>query len=460
MKNSIKQLIKTILSFLSLTAISCEKWIETDFPTNQLPTELVFENEQTADATLAGLYANLWNNSLISGGQDGMGLLMGLYTDDIATVIPAGSNGIVDLYYNQQIPTNLMVLTVWTNAYQHIYAANSILEGVGNSKSLSQVVKDRITGEALFIRSLLYLYLHQIYGDIPFADTTDYKVNSKLSKLSGNDILNRLEKDLSEAVGLLPSAYRSTERIYSNKSAGYILLAKVKMLLGKWTQAEVLLGAVMQSSDYSFQHDITKVFQKNGSHIIWQLKPKNEGDATKEASLYNFSGIPTTYMLSTDLVNSFADSDLRKQAYLSKETAQGQVNYKSVKYKNLQGSNTTEYSVIYRLEEVYLMYAETLIHQNRVVEAIPYLNKTRVRAGLDPLAQTINQPIAMNELMEEKRREFFIEHGIRFFDLKRWGMLGELMTVKPNWKAHYERWPLPQQEMLLNSNLNPQNQGY
>ncbi|MGV2451628.1 UNVERIFIED_CONTAM: RagB/SusD family nutrient uptake outer membrane protein [Ralstonia mannitolilytica] len=460
MKNSIKQLIKAVLSFLSLTAISCEKWVETDFPTNQLPTELVFEDEQTAEAALAGLYSNLWNNSLVSGGQDGMGLLFGLYTDDLATVIPAGSNGIVDLYYTQLIPTNLMALTLWTNAYQHIYAANSILEGVRNSKSLSQVVKDRITGEALFVRSLLYFYLHQIYGDIPFADTTDYKVNSKLSKLSENDMLSHLEKDLAEVVGLLSSSYRNTERIYPNKAAGYILLAKVKMLLGKWPQAEVLLGAVMQSSDYSFQNDITKVFQKSGSHIIWQLKPKNEGDATKEASLYNFKGIPTTYMLSTDLVNSFADSDLRKQAYISKEMAQGQINYKSIKYKNLQGSNTSEYSVIYRLEEVYLMYAETLIHQNRVVEAIPHLNKIRIRAGLEALPQTISQPNAMNELVQEKRREFFTEQGIRFFDLKRWGMLDELITVKPNWKAHYERWPLPQQEMLLNTNLKPQNQGY
>lgn len=460
MKKSIKQCIRAVLSFLSLTALSCEKWIETDFPTNQLPTELIFEDEQSADAALAGLYANLWNNSLISGGQDGMGLLLGLYTDDIATVIPAGNGGIVDLYYNQQIPTNLMVLNVWTNAYQQIYSANSILEGTRNSKSLSQTVKDRITGEALFIRSMLYFYLYQIYGDIPFTDTTDYKVNSKLSKLSENDVLSRLEKDLSEVVGLLPSVYKNPERIYPNKAAGYVLLAKVKMLLGKWPQAEVLLGAVMQSSDYVFQNDITKVFKNNGRHIIWQLKPKNDGDATKEASLYNFSGIPTTYMLNTELLSSFSPSDLRKQAYISKETAQGQVNYKSVKYKNLQGSNTDEYSVIYRLEEVYLMYAETLIHQNRLVEAIPYLNKTRIRAGLEPFPQTLNQPAAMHELMEEKRREFFNEHGIRFFDLKRWGMLHELITVKPNWKVHYERWPLPQQEILLNSNLNPQNQGY
>ena len=66
-------------------------------------------------------------------------------------------------------------------------------------------------------------------------------------------------------------------------------LAKMKMLLKKWAEAEMLCSTILQSSQYASQTDPSKVFQKNGTHIIWQLKPKNTNDATKEASLYNLS---------------------------------------------------------------------------------------------------------------------------------------------------------------------------
>jgi len=50
--------------------------------------------------------------------------------------------------------------------------------------------------------------------------------------------------------------------------------------------------------------------------------------------------------------------------------------------------------------------------------------------------------------------------GNRFFTLKRLGKLDGLLPVKPNWKTFYRNWPLPQNELLLNPNLNPQNEGY
>ncbi|WP_228426441.1 RagB/SusD family nutrient uptake outer membrane protein [Chryseobacterium carnipullorum] len=53
-----------------------------------------------------------------------------------------------------------------------------------------------------------------------------------------------------------------------------------------------------------------------------------------------------------------------------------------------------------------------------------------------------------------------MEHGIRFFDLKRWGLLDQLIPVKTNWKSYHAQWPIPQKELLLNPNLNPQNTGY
>ncbi|WP_435522494.1 hypothetical protein [Chryseobacterium indoltheticum] len=136
-----------------------------------------------------------------------------------------------------------------------------------------------------------------MFGEIPYTDTTDYLYNSTLKRMPKGEFLVRLETDISEAVNLLPSSYRNAERIYVNKSVGYVLLAKMKMLLGKWQEAEVIAQTVIQSSDFVFQTDISKVFQKSGKHIIWQLKPKNNTDATLEAVMYNFTGAPTSLFL-------------------------------------------------------------------------------------------------------------------------------------------------------------------
>lgn len=233
------------------------------------------------------------------------------------------------------------------------------------------------------------------------------------------------------------------------------------MNLAKWAEAEVLYQSVLQTSGYSFQTDLSKVFQKSGTHIIWQLKPRNNNDPTKEAALYNFTAAPVSYMLNPNLVSSFSGNDLRRQQYFTGVVFNGQTNYKSTKYKiTAAGTNTTEYSVIYRLEDIYLSLAESLVMQGKVAEAVPHLNRTRVRAGLTPLGTTVPAATALDEIKAERRKEFFSEHGMRFLDLKRWGQLDNLTAVKPNWKPFHSHWPVPQKEILVNPNLNPQNEGY
>lgn len=461
MKNIINHIISLLLMIIALfSSFSCEKFVETDFPNNQLATELVFEDEKTADAALAGLYAGLWSGSVISGTSDGSGTLLGTYADDLTCVFTSAGNAILDIHNNQPLATNATVSLVWTNAYQQIYMANSIIEGAERSKSLSASAKDRIKGEAELMRSLIYFYLYQIYGEIPYTDTTDYLYNSSLNRMPKEQFLVKLETDLSEAVNLLPSAYRNAERIYVNKAVGYMILAKMKMLIGKWQEAEVLCQTIIQNGDYVFQNDLSKVFQKTGKHIIWQLKPKNNTDPTNEALLYNFVSAPTSFVLNPNLINSFSANDLRRQQYFTAVIFGSQTNYKQTKYKVTTATNSTEYSVIYRLEDVYLMLAESLIRQNKTAQAVPFINYTRQRAGLTALNTSITQSQAMDEVKNERRKEFFAEHGNRFLDLKRWGQLDQLKPVKPNWKLTNQFFPLPQKEMLLNKNLTPQNDGY
>ncbi|WP_336703172.1 RagB/SusD family nutrient uptake outer membrane protein [Chryseobacterium indologenes] len=435
---------------------SCEKLLEVETPSNQIGKDKVFEDVQTANAALAGLYAGLRDNSPLSG--ESLGPLLGVYTDDLDSYVLTDTNGVLVLYHNQQTDTNSTVYSVWSTAYQHIYSANAIIEGV-KASALPVNEKNRIEGEALLVRSILLFYLQQVFGAVPYPVTTDYTINQSLPRVETGEVLSRLEMDLSRCAELLQDQYRDEERVYPNRKAAELMLAKVYMLEQKWAQGETILKTILGSPLYSFQNDLSKVFQKDSKHILWQLKPANPGDPVKEAMLYYFSGAaPTTYALSESLLNSFEAGDLRKQQWMIPVMAGGTTWYRVNKYKNTTVNNTED-SIVFRLEEVYLLLAEALTQQNKTAEALLYINPIKQRVGLSPLV-SVSKEVLLSEILLENRREFFTETGHRFLDLKRNNRLNDLQAVKPNWQSFHNVWPIPQKDLLLNPNLNPQNNGY
>lgn len=447
-------LIVGLSSFLN----SCEKLIDVDLPANQIDSQIVFSDVQTADAVLSGVYAGLWNNSPLSG--DKMGLFLGLYTDDLDFYATASTNGMSEMYKNQLIANNPVVYAQWSSAYQQIYACNSILEGCQQSTNISDKDKKRIMGEALLIRSILFFYLQQLFGDIPYPVSTDYKINQSLAKTSSTEVLKLLESHINQSSEMLLDTYRNTERIYLNKKVAQLLLAKVYMTQEKWGEAEIALKQIVASGMYSVQTDVSKTFKKTSQNILWQLKPTNSGDATKEVIAYYFDFIPPyNYALTSNLIGSFTSTDLRRQQWITPVTVSGNTWFRATKYKNLT-NNTDEYSVVFRIEEVYLLLAESLGRQGKITEALPFLNTTRLRAGLTAITSPISTENLMNEILLENRKEFFTEMGHRFYDMKRLDKLNQLLPLKANWNANFKLWPIPEKEILLNPNLNPQNNGY
>lgn len=458
MATNINKITAIAVLCILTTLISCEKMLEVDLPENQMLSETVFQDAQTANSVLSGLYAGLWEASPIAGDQSGR--ILSLYTDDLTYYAVNATNGLPEISNNTLIDTNQFVSSVWSAAYQKIYVSNSIIEGLNSSSSISAAEKNRMTGEALTIRSLLFFYLQQIYGDIPYPVTTNYQINQSITKTNSEEVLQRIESDLTEAVELLPDQYRSAERIFINKKTAQLMLAKVQMQRSRYAEAESTLKAVIQSPLYQFQNDITKVFLKSGTHIIWQLKPKNSGDPVREATLYYFANVaPSSMSLSPALVSSFQTGDLRKQHWMAAVTVAGTTWYRAEKYK-ARSANTTENSIVFRLEEAYLLLAESLAKQNKTAEALPYINPIRQRAAQPLLASSVSQNTLLDEILKENRKEFFTEMGHRFIDLKRAGQLNTLQTTKPNWKDFHKVWPLPQKELLMNPNMNPQNTGY
>ncbi len=454
-----KTTIKLLVTCLLLTAVSCEEMVEVDMPNNQLGTQQVFADAQTAYAALSGLYSDLRTQSLLSGNNFGTGALLGSYADELDCYFN-DLNGYQAVASNTQLPTNSVIQMVWNNTYRQIYAANAIIAGAENAVALSPADRDQVIGEALTVRSLLYFNLQQVFGNIPYTTSTDYEYNRTLGKTASAAVLSNLEVDLSQAIGLLTDAYRDPTRIYPNRKVAQLVLLKVYLSQQRYSEAEQAALQILQFPDYQFHLDINQVFNFTGSHILWQIKPQYSGDSTQEASFYYFDDAPpSAYALSEGLIAAFEPGDLRRSLWVADVTVGGQQYYRPFKYKNLSGGNTTEYSVVFRLEEVYLLLAEALAMQNRVDDALPYLNATRERAGLTEL-EPATPTALLDAILQEKRCEFFTEQGIRFTDLKRNGRLGQLSLVKPNWEPHKNVWPYPQNELLLNPNLAPQNENY
>lgn len=448
--------------FISLLLVGCEDFVEADGPTGQMYSENVFEDEETATAAVTSLYGKLRDNVLLTGNQYGLSVLMGLYADELDYY---GAPGLpVDWFYRHQIiASNEVVKNLWDSSYNLIYICNSALEGIENSETLSQEIKEQLMGESLFVRSLTHFYLVNLFGDIPYITTTDYTVNQHVPRMETDMVYTQILNDLILAKTYLENVGISGERIRANKYVVSALLARIHLYFENWEAAENESSLVINASSlYYFEGNISNEFLKESQATIFQLKPKNEGENTIEAGTFIFtSGPPVLMALNPEFVESFETNDLRREQWVLEVNEGNEIWYAPYKYKLWENTGTSmEYSIVLRLSEQVLIRAEARAHLGMINGAIEDVNTIRNRVGLmDTSATTASDLLSV--ILKERKAELFTEHGHRWFDLKRTSMAGEVLSpLKPNWRSTDILLPLPEAELLLNPNLAPQNPGY
>lgn len=437
---------------------ACENFIEIDLPDNQLTKDLVFEDVQTADAVLTQVYYQLFSENVVTGANAGVGYLLATYSDELdyySTV-----NTIYSEFYLNQLQANTSAIAVfWDRAYNSVFSLNSVVQGVSQSQRISGADKERLLGEAYFTRAYIHYFLQGLFEKVPYVQTTDYEVNKKIGKLDVSDFYLLLEKDLEKAYDLLGNIPQHILKGRPSKDAVRVLQARVALRQQKWAQVITFTNDIILSN-YHLELDLANTFLKESPETIWQLLAKS-GNNAMEGATYVFEDIPPSHFMNQNLYNSFEIDDLRK-THWTRTINNGSDSYSHFyKYKENQSSATSkEYSIQFRLAEVYLMRAEAYLQSDQVDLGMQDINKIRTRANLSEL-QAIDADQAMEYLEMERRHELFGEHGHRFFDLKRWGLLDQRLSIeKSNWKTHYKNWPLPEKELLLNPNLKPQNDEY
>ncbi len=449
------------LTILMGFLVSCSDFVEVDLPKNQLSTPSVFEDPSIADSAINGVYYQMRTSGLMS--SEGLNVSMGVYTDEL-NYYRFDQEEALENYQNHTVrPDNPIVESFWNDSYTQIYTVNAIISGVEGSVSLTLEKKNQFKGEALFVRAYLHLLLVELFGDIPYITGTDYTVNRDVPRMPKVLVYSNIITDLNLAIDLLPESDFSGEHVRPYTAVAEAVLARAYLYSGQWALAETMANRVIVKFG-ALEPDLNKVFLKEASGTIWQFKPNEEGNNTKEGARFIFTTTPPFDVTVSDLLlDAFESDDLRQSSWLKevRNTTGTESWYHAFKYKEQDNTESSvEYSVQLRLAEQYLIRAESRAHQGDVTGAQADINAVRNRAGLsNTLANTLNE--LLDAILQERRVELFTEQGHRWFDLKRMGKAAEVLReIKPNWKDTHILLPIPDEELTLNPNLLPQNDGY
>lgn len=478
-----KKIISTATIIFLLTLSSCKKDFITLTPVSTVSTEALYKTDKDFKDAVIGMYSvyqNEYQNMWLYGDMRG---------DDSWDELVKGTAAAMDNFtINNDDP---VIRTTWTNYYNIINRANTILSKIEGTDAKIVKDKDIYTGETRFLRALAYFNLVQIYGDVPAITTLlsieeAYKSGrQKVDKVYEDIII----KDLLYAETILPLKYAGAEVGRATKGAAKALLGKVYLTRKDFVKAEVKLQEVTTMgyallNNYNDLFDYTK--SESHSEYIFDIEYE-QGIGEGNCFTTNFTpkdpGLATFYGVTggqngnnnppRSLFAIFPPGDLRKDI----TAADGYTDRNGVFQQLIPTSNdvqtfTKKYMVrllatcdsranwkVIRYADVLLMYAEALNENGKTTEALTFLNQVRKRAGL-PAYANFTQAEARDRIYLERRLELSFE-GHRWFDLLRTGRALSVMAPF-GMKAYMTVFPLPlsQIQLINNKAIFPQNPGY
>ena len=470
--------VHAVLLSLTLVISACSKLIEVAPPTTSITDKSIFQSDETAIAMLTGIYSKMSNSSFQQDDYPPTSFYWGLSSDEFTLHGNASSNITYTQFYTNSL-TDQTNEFYWFNFYNTIYMANAAIEGLNQSKTLTPKVKQQLIGESLFMRAFCYFYLTNLYGDVPLALTTDYVTNRQLGRSIPTLVYQQIINDLKEAKELLSSEYlastllkTTSERIRPNKWVASALLSRAYLYSNDYRNAEIEASTVINNRSLYNLSQLEEVFLKNSQEAIWQLQGVTLGWNTKDARLFI---IPATgpdldhpIYLSTALLNNIESGDNRGAQwigeYIDTTTTPFITYHYPYKYKNGTLDNpTTEYEMVLRLAEQYLIRAEARTKLGKLNEANEDIDIIRIRAGLKGTIATTQSEL-LDAILHERQIELFSEWGHRWFDLKRTEradkVMGQWTSIKGGtWSNYKQFYPLPLNEIKNAPNIK-QNQGY
>lgn len=528
--------IVIILGVLLLSSCS-EEFLNADIAVNR-PIESFYKTPEEIEGALFDAYnvlqreqyvkprfifGDMASDNSLKGGSS-----IADYADveEIVEFRPLASNGVVN--------------DLWVNAYASITKANVIIDKITNGTNFenNQNLKEWYLAEAKFLRAFGYWYVVRVFGEAPLLTEgiTDYTEidPKKLVKKPTAEIWALIEQDLTDAIAHLPTKSTLAEKNglgRATKGAAQAMLANGLMFQNKYNEAVVVLKDLIDSGEYSLLNDFGALWRPEGefgSENIFEINYLASDSGWGEDCE---GSIRNVYQMSRDdwgwgfnqptqdLVNAFETGDPRiiytinwpgdeYQEGIPQKNSQNNVyGYSSRKAFLLpterpgSASCGGQNEVIFRLGDIYLLYAEALVKSGgNSATALSYVNKVRERANTTPKtdperlvqAYTVSPNVLpmltystddqlFRDILHERRVELAME-GHRWWDLirnsdtdyvaeyyQKWGIEkgyaddGDLKgRFYKEWisKVNKPVWPIPQSEIDASQGNLKQTDGY
>lgn len=389
--------------------------------------------------------------------QQAMLVIGEIPSDNTYDEVPANDSftyGEFDFFTIQ--PNNSLIASTWKDNYIGIQQANIIFNRIDAIQDMAQATKSNRIGEMKFLRALMYFNLVRVFGDVPLVTKETTNVNDYFGqgRTPVSDVYAFIEKELKDAIPLLPAATTQKGRV--TKAAALGILGKVLITENKYSDALPYLSQI-DGLGYSLLSDVSKIFDvtnKNNTEIIFDVQFASGINGNSEGSpafqLFSPSGtvagakghnLPTK-----EIYNLYAGNDQRKSAYIGLTSNGIPYTKKIVKTSNViadGGSNI----VVLRLADVYLMMAECYAKANDLSNANGYLNKIKARAGIASV-NLASQQALLAEIDKERRLEL-VGEGHRWFDLVRTGKAVQVMTQHFASTPGYSTATIDQHNLLM-----------
>ncbi len=494
-----KNIVYLMAMIVVILVTGCEDNLDLTNP-NQITTDTFFQTESDFEQALISAYVSA--KSGLAGGYTGTRCVMLRIgrSDEIEFRNDIGGIYQVSRFTND--PDNKWVAFMFSQCYRGIYRCNLIEEKL-EEKEFSQEFKNKILGEAYFLRGFYYHILAREFKDVPIRlEASQDPTTFPLAKSPQSEVYAQALADLKKAEDLLPVITdAASAKGKPSKGSAKALAGQIYIEMNDWDNAKTQLEPLTKAPyDYELveygwnfdeAHEYNKesvfeiIFDLSGGTNKWgdgeDVNATQSNTIAKEYAAAEvggwFEAVPTQVLMDEfwkekDLDENF---DIRARMtvawnypgcmyYLKPFTEvfapEKHNSYWFTKYQNAY-TREKELDPMSAINERYIRYAHVIcnlaeaeLELGNADEAIGYLNQIRQRANLAEYSGGTDKESLKAELIHQKYIEFAKE-GVRFYDLRRWGMLEEALQKQDpvraqNFSEKHLYFPIPNKEVQNN----------
>ncbi len=491
-----KKIIYIALSIVVLGFSSCEDQLNQQ-PVSSTTAESFYTNTNDFTQAVNGVYSKLTS-------YPSQVLWLGEMRSDNLNALHDGNRdwqGIND--FSPNITTTGFIATAWSDNFNGIFNANSVLQALETKGSIitDATLRARFTAETRFLRAFYYFQLVRVFGKVPLVEKplTAAEVES-VPRSAVADIYKLIIADLEFASQNLPTTYtganigRATANaakgllglVYLTRSGPTYNIEGAGINSNEYDKALALFNEVIASNQYQLLSTYPSVFaydNENNKEVIFDVQFMSSSNGAGFPShlvpvaFWTGQGISNSYgngygssnfNVSKELKASYLTNaaDVRNAFNIQLSYSQPFIKkYIDIAKKGTSGKDWPINFIVLRYADILLLKAEAILKgaKGTQTEIDALVNQVRNRAGLPSISN-----VSFDTLLEERRKEFLGE-GIRWNDLVRSGnavtkmnswikndAITTINTVIPDFLIY----PVPATEIGTKAGLYLQNPGY